>query len=154
MGPISCPETSVQNYHSKLRNIPKERRSHLRRGGSLKSRRFIIICYTKFIEPNHYTSECIARECSMQGDGKFFQNFSESPETKKLRHWRSRQKNSMQVDSKRIECGVVSASSEQDLVAGFCNNNKKCSGFIIGTKFLDQVFTTWCSLQLLDTTMQ
>jgi hypothetical protein len=28
MGPISCPETSVKVYHSTLRNIPKERRSH------------------------------------------------------------------------------------------------------------------------------
>ena len=27
MGPIDCPETSVRNYHSKLRNIPEERRS-------------------------------------------------------------------------------------------------------------------------------
>jgi hypothetical protein len=33
MGMISCPETSVQNYHSTLRNIPEERR---KRGGSLK----------------------------------------------------------------------------------------------------------------------
>jgi len=28
MGPIGCPETSVTNYHSTLRNIPEERRSH------------------------------------------------------------------------------------------------------------------------------
>jgi hypothetical protein len=38
MKPIGCPETSVQSYHSMLRNIPKERRSHIHRGGSLKSR--------------------------------------------------------------------------------------------------------------------
>jgi hypothetical protein len=38
MGPIGCPETSVQNCHSTLRNIPKEGRPHLHRGGSLKSR--------------------------------------------------------------------------------------------------------------------
>jgi hypothetical protein len=38
MGPICCPETSVQNYQSTLRNIPEERRSNLHRGGSLKSR--------------------------------------------------------------------------------------------------------------------
>jgi hypothetical protein len=37
MGPIVCPETSVQNYHSKLRNVPEECRAHLHRGGSLKS---------------------------------------------------------------------------------------------------------------------
>ena len=38
MGPIGCSETSVMNYHYSLRNNPEERRSHLRRGGSLKSR--------------------------------------------------------------------------------------------------------------------
>jgi hypothetical protein len=27
MGPIGCPETSVQNYHSKVCNIPEERKS-------------------------------------------------------------------------------------------------------------------------------
>ena len=27
MGPIGCPETSVRNYHSKLRNNAEERRS-------------------------------------------------------------------------------------------------------------------------------
>jgi hypothetical protein len=29
MGLIGCPEMSVQNYHSTLRNIPEERRSWL-----------------------------------------------------------------------------------------------------------------------------
>jgi hypothetical protein len=38
MGLIGCPETSLQNYHPTLRNIPQERRSHLHRGGSLESR--------------------------------------------------------------------------------------------------------------------
>jgi hypothetical protein len=28
MGPIRCPETSVNNYHTTPRNIPEERRSH------------------------------------------------------------------------------------------------------------------------------
>jgi hypothetical protein len=37
MGSISCHETSVRNYHYSLRNDPKERSSHLLRGGSLKS---------------------------------------------------------------------------------------------------------------------
>jgi len=27
MGPISCPEKSLWNYHCTLRNIPEERRS-------------------------------------------------------------------------------------------------------------------------------
>jgi hypothetical protein len=34
-----CAETSVTNYQSTLRNIPEERRPHLHRGGSLKSRK-------------------------------------------------------------------------------------------------------------------
>jgi hypothetical protein len=42
MGPLGCPETSVRNYHCKLRNIPEERRSHLLRGGSLISQTFQI----------------------------------------------------------------------------------------------------------------
>jgi len=29
MGPISCPETSVWNYHSMLRNILEKRRSQI-----------------------------------------------------------------------------------------------------------------------------
>jgi hypothetical protein len=41
MGPISCPETSVQNYTWTLRNIPEERRSYLLLGESLKSRDFV-----------------------------------------------------------------------------------------------------------------
>jgi hypothetical protein len=38
MGPSGCPETSVRSYHDTLRNISEERKSHLLRGGSLKSR--------------------------------------------------------------------------------------------------------------------
>jgi hypothetical protein len=37
IGPIGCPETSVKDYRSTLRNIPEERRSHQHRGGKLKS---------------------------------------------------------------------------------------------------------------------
>jgi len=33
MGPTVCPETSVWHYHSALRKITEERRSHLHRGG-------------------------------------------------------------------------------------------------------------------------
>jgi hypothetical protein len=45
MEPIRCPETSVKDYHSTLRNIPEERRAHQHRGGSLKSRLAIISQY-------------------------------------------------------------------------------------------------------------
>ena len=40
MGAMGCPEISVNNDNSTLRNIPEEPRSHLHRGGSLKSRKF------------------------------------------------------------------------------------------------------------------
>jgi len=42
MGPIGCPETPVINYHSMIRYISEERRSHLHRCGSLKSCCFVI----------------------------------------------------------------------------------------------------------------
>ena len=35
---IGCPETSVAKYQYTLRNIPEERKSNLRSGGSLKSK--------------------------------------------------------------------------------------------------------------------
>jgi hypothetical protein len=38
IGPVGCPEMSVTTYHSKLRNIPEERRPHLHRDGRSKSR--------------------------------------------------------------------------------------------------------------------
>jgi hypothetical protein len=36
MGPMRCPETSVNNYDTTPCNIPEERRYHQHRGGSLK----------------------------------------------------------------------------------------------------------------------
>jgi hypothetical protein len=38
MGKVSCPETSVKDYHSTLRYTPEERKSHDHRGGCLKSK--------------------------------------------------------------------------------------------------------------------
>jgi hypothetical protein len=58
MGPISCPETSVCNYHCSLRNNLEERSFHLIRGGSLKSqsnkdgfsycKKFLKYCWNNF----------------------------------------------------------------------------------------------------------
>jgi hypothetical protein len=48
MGPIRCPETSVNDYHTTPRNIPEERRSHRNRGGSLKSRFPIFVDRVEF----------------------------------------------------------------------------------------------------------
>jgi hypothetical protein len=42
MGRIRCPETSVKDYRSTLRNIPEERRAHQHRGGSLIPRLFVL----------------------------------------------------------------------------------------------------------------
>jgi hypothetical protein len=42
MGPISCPETSVSNYHYSMRNYPEEFSSQLLRRRSLKSRKFSV----------------------------------------------------------------------------------------------------------------
>jgi hypothetical protein len=44
MGPIRCPETSVNNYHTTPGNIPEERRSHQHRRRSLKSNLFLPYC--------------------------------------------------------------------------------------------------------------
>jgi hypothetical protein len=49
MGPICCAETSVNNYHTTPRNIPEERRCHLHRGGSLKSRLLSSCWYSCFL---------------------------------------------------------------------------------------------------------
>jgi hypothetical protein len=43
MGPIGSTETTVTNYQSTLRNIPEERRSHLKGGLNLKSRILILL---------------------------------------------------------------------------------------------------------------
>jgi hypothetical protein len=42
MGPKRCPEMSVKDYHSTLRNTPEEGRSHQYRCRSLKSRRWSV----------------------------------------------------------------------------------------------------------------
>ena len=39
MGSICCPEMSVTNYQSTLRNIPEDRRLRIHRGESLRSRK-------------------------------------------------------------------------------------------------------------------
>ena len=47
MGPIDFLETSVKDYHSRLRNIPEGSRCHQHRGGSLKSQ-IICLFYTAY----------------------------------------------------------------------------------------------------------
>jgi len=46
MGPTVCPEKSVNNYHSTLRNIAEELRYHLLRDASLKSHKIWLINIT------------------------------------------------------------------------------------------------------------
>jgi len=47
MGRIDCPETPVTKYQFTPRNIPEERRSHLRRGGCLKSGTVLLMLVKK-----------------------------------------------------------------------------------------------------------
>jgi len=54
MGQIGCPETSVTNYFSMLRNMPQERRSHLHCDGNLQSS---IKSDLKSIKRNSYSSQ-------------------------------------------------------------------------------------------------
>jgi hypothetical protein len=53
--PPGCPDMSLRNYHSTLRKIPKERRCHILRGGSLKSRNSSYLCNTHEILPETKT---------------------------------------------------------------------------------------------------
>jgi len=70
MGPIGCPETSVRNYHDTLRCISEERKSHLLRGGSLKSRteatwKEQLMVWLKALIRNHYGN--VQSEYSVSG---------------------------------------------------------------------------------------
>jgi len=71
MGQVSCSTTSVTNYRNALRNIPEERRSHLYRGRSLKSRKSIWYINFRNISPTlvfsaflyysiHFLSYCLS----------------------------------------------------------------------------------------------
>jgi hypothetical protein len=62
MGPILCPETSVQAYHSTLRNIPKERRPHPHRSRSLKSRKLTKLFSPCFLTRCHFEIEPLASQ--------------------------------------------------------------------------------------------
>jgi hypothetical protein len=58
LGLIGCPEASVQNCHSTLRNIPELHRSHLHRGGCLKTRKLAVGCSEN---NTNFTALCGAR---------------------------------------------------------------------------------------------
>jgi hypothetical protein len=49
VGPIGFPEKSVRNYHYKLRNNLEARRSHLLRGGNLKSSMALLIIISMYV---------------------------------------------------------------------------------------------------------
>jgi hypothetical protein len=44
--PLGCPETSVKDYRSALRNIPEECTCNQHRDGSLKPRTVFALCYS------------------------------------------------------------------------------------------------------------
>jgi hypothetical protein len=59
-------QNSVRNYHSTLRKIPKQLRTHRRRGGSLKSRRInlTIANWTNYIDcgnPKKFVNVSVVR---------------------------------------------------------------------------------------------
>jgi hypothetical protein len=54
MGPIHCPETSVNNYFTTPHNIPEERRSHQHCGGSLKSMSFCSLSVFVSVAIKHF----------------------------------------------------------------------------------------------------
>jgi hypothetical protein len=51
IGGIGCPETSVKDCHSMLRNVPEECRCHRHRSGNLKSREgcsaYLLVVYLR-----------------------------------------------------------------------------------------------------------
>jgi hypothetical protein len=59
--PTGCPETSVQNYHCTLCNIPEERNSHLHRDGSMTSRPCTILPAPR----NKFTSPLSIEGCQL-----------------------------------------------------------------------------------------
>jgi hypothetical protein len=67
--PMSYPETSVRNYHSKRRKIPAERRPHLHHGGSLKSS--IIVFMPTRKEPHSLYRFLKIRKCSTKLSADF-----------------------------------------------------------------------------------
>ena len=61
VGPTGCPETSVTNNHSALRNITKEQRSHLQPGEDLKSRKETLKqCICIHEPPIHWQIQCLS----------------------------------------------------------------------------------------------
>ena len=61
LGPISCSETSVQNYYSTLCNIAGQRRSYLQHGVTMKSR----ILYS--LLPNYWCRTTFRQGCTNPG---------------------------------------------------------------------------------------
>ena len=58
--PIGCPETSVRNYHSTLRNIPEERISHIYRAEAWNQKRVLysVLPYTRPVDRRRRRTGC------------------------------------------------------------------------------------------------
>jgi hypothetical protein len=56
MESIGCPETSVTNYQSTLRNIPEDGRPHLQRDRSMKQR--IILYMHSYCKDLYMSCHC------------------------------------------------------------------------------------------------
>jgi hypothetical protein len=59
MGPIRCPETSVNNYHTMPCNYPEDHRFHQHRGGSLISRRLFVSLDKQIWMPYRLGYKCL-----------------------------------------------------------------------------------------------
>jgi hypothetical protein len=70
IGPIGCPQTSVNHYQSTLRNIPEERRSLLYCSGNLK----VFILGTAFYDKADRTENAVflSDAESRSGDGVWY----------------------------------------------------------------------------------
>jgi hypothetical protein len=67
MGPIGCPETSAQNYHSTLRNIPKQHRSQ---------EALCSVLLTEYSSGHQIKKKEIGGECSINGrEERFIKDF-------------------------------------------------------------------------------
>ena len=57
MGPIGCPETSVNNYKYTLCNNPEARSSHLRHCKSLKTRPILFFSFEQQEKQSHFVTQ-------------------------------------------------------------------------------------------------
>jgi len=84
IGPIVCPETSVNIYHYTLRNSPEECRFYLLRGGSLKSNGPpLVVKYLGRVPRSSRCSPCDSCNGHFRNWFKFFCGYFDFPPTER-----------------------------------------------------------------------